>query len=119
MTKEVELPYDMPNGYVDENDVRWRYATCHFCHLNCSLCVGVDLATDKIVEIRGNHRNGVVLCDRMGEKGVNAIKMHYHPKRINHALKRVGKKGEDKWEEIPYEQALDEIAAKLAKLKEK
>lgn len=35
-----------------------------------------------------------------------------------HALKRVGKKGEDKWEEIPYEQALDEIAAKLKELKD-
>ena len=114
---EVELPDNMPNGYVDENNVRWKYATCHYCHMNCSLCVGVDLDTDKIVEIRGNKRNGVVLCDRMGEKGINAIKMHYHPKRINHALKRVGKKGEDKWEEIPYEQALDEIAAKLAELK--
>lgn len=119
MVKEVELPDNMPNGYVDENNVRWKYAVCHYCHLNCSICVGVDLETDKIVEIRGNKRNGVVLCERMGEKGINAIKMHYHPKRINHALKRVGKKGEDKWEEIPYEQALDEIAAKLAELKEK
>jgi anaerobic selenocysteine-containing dehydrogenase len=55
----------------------------------------------------------------MGPKGHKAIQMHYHPKRINHALKRVGERGEDKWEQIPYDQALDEIAAKLAEIKEK
>ncbi|MGV8083490.1 MAG: molybdopterin-dependent oxidoreductase [Coriobacteriia bacterium] len=37
---------------------------------------------------------------------------------MNHAMKRIGKKGEDKWEIISYEQALDEIAEKLQKLKD-
>ena len=31
-------------------------------------------------------------------------------------LKRVGKRGEDKWEEISYEQAMDEIAERLQKV---
>ena len=43
-----------------------------------------------------------MLCNRLGEKGERAIKFHYHPKRINHPMKRVGEKGEDKWEEISW-----------------
>jgi len=42
----------------------------------------------------------------------------YHPDRLNYPMKRVGKRGEGKWERIGWEQALDEIAEKLRKLKE-
>lgn len=106
----------MPNKGIDENGVQWTKSRCFFCHQNCAIFVGVKDGT--IAEIRPNEEQGTVLCERMGKKGERAIKFHYHPKRINHALKRVGKRGEDKWEEIPYEQALDEIAEKLQKLKD-
>lgn len=106
----------MPNKYVDENGVQWTYSRCFSCDMNCAVIVGVK--DGKIIEIRPNEEQGTVLCERMGEKGIKAIKTHYHPKRINHVLKRVGKRGEDKWEEIPYDQALDEVAAKLTQLKE-
>ncbi|MDR0817363.1 MAG: molybdopterin-dependent oxidoreductase [Clostridiales Family XIII bacterium] len=43
----------------------------------------------------------------------------YSDIQIKHPLKRVGERGEGKWEEISWEQALDEIAAKLAELKGK
>jgi len=36
-----------------------------------------------------------------------------------HPMKRVGKKGEGKWEKISWDQALKEIAAKLTEIKEK
>lgn len=105
-----------PNNYIDENGVQWKYTRCFFCHMNCGLDVGVDTKTGRIVTIEGNKKEGTVLCDRMGRHGEKAIQFHYHPKRVNHALKRVGERGEDRWEEIPYERALDEIAAKLKEL---
>lgn len=105
-----------PNNWIDDNGVKWKYTRCFFCHMNCGLEVGVDTETGRIVEIKGNQKEGTVLCDRMGKHGEKAIQFHYHPKRVNHALKRAGEKGEDKWEEIPYEQALDEIADKLKEL---
>ena len=114
----TELPFFMENKYVDENGVKWTKSRCFFCHCNCLMRVGVDQESGRIVEIQGDPTEGTVLCDRMGPNGEKAIQMHYHPKRINHVLKRAGKRGEDKWEEIPYDQALDEIAEKLAKLKE-
>lgn len=107
----------MPNKHIDENGVQWTYSRCFFCHMNCGIIVGVDTRTERIVEIRPNERQRTVLCDRMGEKGQKAIQFHYHPKRINYALKRVGERGEDRWEQISYGQALDEIAEKLAAIK--
>jgi anaerobic selenocysteine-containing dehydrogenase len=43
----------------------------------------------------------------------------YHPQRLNYPLKRVGKRGEGKWQRITWEQALDEVAEKLAGLKDR
>ncbi|PLY01044.1 MAG: dehydrogenase [Desulfuromonas sp.] len=40
-----------------------------------------------------------------------------HPERLNHPLKRVGERGSNRWERISWEQALDEIAAKLLDLR--
>ena len=43
----------------------------------------------------------------------------YHPNRIRYPLKRVGKRGEGKWEKISWKQAFDEIAEKLREIREK
>ena len=54
------------------------------------------------------------LCER-----AKAFIQHlYHEDRLNYPLKRVGERGEGKWERISWEQALDEIAEKLKQLKE-
>jgi len=43
----------------------------------------------------------------------------YHPDRVRFPLKRVGERGENRWERITWEQALNEIADKLRELKSK
>jgi thiosulfate reductase / polysulfide reductase chain A len=40
----------------------------------------------------------------------------YHPDRLNYPLKRVGKRGEGKWEVISWDQAFDEIGGKIKQL---
>jgi anaerobic selenocysteine-containing dehydrogenase len=110
-------PNGQPNGFIDEDGVKWVKSRCFFCSINCAILVGSK--NGKIVKMYPNEDHGTLLCERIGEKGERAIKFHYHPKRINHALKRAGDRGENKWIEIPYEQALDEIAEKLTALKEK
>jgi len=54
------------------------------------------------------------LCAR-GQAGVNQV---YFPDRILHPLKRVGNRGEHKWKRISWDEALDEIAAKLKELRD-
>ncbi len=108
----------IPNNYVDEDGIKWTKSRCFFCHSHCSMLIGSK--DGKIITMKPNESdyfNG--MCERIGETGERAIKHHYHPKRINHVLKRVGERGENKWEKIPYEQALDEVAEKLTQLKEK
>lgn len=109
----------VPNNHVDENGIRWRRTRCHMCHMNCGIFAGVDTATGRLVELRPNDDEGAVLCNRLGERGQRAIKFHYHPKRINHPLKRAGERGEDKWEQISYDQAIKEISEKLQGLIDK
>lgn len=43
-------------------------------------------------------------------KGQSGLQAYYDPYRIRKVLKRVGKRGENKWVGIPFEQAIEEIA---------
>ena len=45
------------------------------------------------------------LCPK-GQAGIQAL---YDPYRIVKVLKRAGKRGENKWKSVPFEQAVDEI----------
>ncbi len=42
----------------------------------------------------------------------------YHQDRLTKPLKRVGERGEGKWEEISWDEALDLIEEKLGKIRE-
>lgn len=104
-----------PNKSLDEDGILWTRGRCFFCHGHCQLYGGsIDgkLVKLKAIDDQAFH------CERFGKDGENFLRFHYHPKRINHALKRVGKKGEDRWQEIDYDQALDEIAAKLIDIRQ-
>ena len=53
------------------------------------------------------------------QKGCLSCRQPYDPKRLLHPLKRVGERGSGEWEEISWDQALDEISTKLMEIKEK
>ena len=50
-------------------------------------------------------------------RGKVAVELLYHPDRINYPLKRIGQKGEGKWQRISWDEALDTIANKLQSIK--
>lgn len=89
---------------------------CGLCPANCGMLV--KLEDGRPVRFHGdpdNPVNGGRLCGKAGA----TLELHEHPDRLNHVLKRVGARGEGKWETIGWEQALDEIAAKLAGIRER
>jgi anaerobic selenocysteine-containing dehydrogenase len=51
-------------------------------------------------------------------KGVAGARLPYHPDRLKYPLKRAGRRGEGKWERVTWEQALDEIADKIKRIRE-
>ncbi len=87
---------------------------CCFCAVNCGMLVHVH--DGKIVNIKPDPDNQLsrgFSCERPRY----AMKWLYHPDQLKHPLKRAGKRGEGKWQQIPWAQAIDEIAEKLNKLK--
>nr|HRJ43359.1 molybdopterin-dependent oxidoreductase [Caldilineaceae bacterium] len=85
---------------------------CFNCESACGLLAYVDKTTFEIRKFEGNPVHP-------GSRGRNCAKgpathnQTYDPERILYPLKRVGKRGEGKWKRISWEEALEEIAAKM------
>jgi thiosulfate reductase/polysulfide reductase chain A len=84
------------------------------CTTNCGLLAKVK--DGKITDLRGDPDSptkGNVCTERLP----HFLKWLYHPDQLMYPLKRKGERGENNWERITWDQALDEIADKLKKLK--
>lgn len=91
-----------------------KRGTCPICGMGCY--VDAKIVDDVPVSIRPDRTAGFPAdCPRAGQ----AIDYFDHADRINFPLKRVGKRGEGKWERITWDQAMDEIAEKLASIRER
>lgn len=51
-------------------------------------------------------------------RGRSRLQWNYHPDRLKYPFKRVGERGEGKWERISWEEALDTIATKLGQIRD-
>ena len=87
---------------------------CFNCESGCGLLAYVDKDTFEVRKFEGNPAHP-------GSRGRNCAKgpathnQIYDPERILYPLKRVGKRGEGKWERISWDQALEEVGAKCEK----
>ncbi len=98
---------------IHADGVEMVKSLCYFCHANCGVLAYVK--DGDVIKIEGDpdYSNQSGLCCR----GTSALLHLNHPARINHALKRVGEKGEGKWEQIDYDQAIQEVADRLNQIK--
>jgi anaerobic selenocysteine-containing dehydrogenase len=83
---------------------------CRGCHGGCGVLVHVRDGT--IVKLEGNPdfpTNHGSICS----KGLAFQQLVYHPDRVKYPLKRVGKKGEGKWQRISWDEAFETIVNKL------
>ncbi len=84
----------------------WHKTGCVLCAQNCGLEVLVE--DDRMVKVKPdkeNPRSRGYAC----RKGLNVLYHQYPKDRLTHPLKRVG----DRFERISWDQAIDEIAAKI------
>lgn len=87
----------------------WKKTTCILCSVNC----GLEVQTEgrRITKVRGDKgspRSQGYAC----RKGLSIAYFQDHAERLTHPLKRVG----DRFEKLSWEQATEEIAAKLKEL---
>ncbi len=86
------------------------------CHGGCG--VKLHIKDGKVVKVEGdeNHPwNQGRLCVR----SLALTQYIYHPDRVTHPLKRVGKRGEGKWERISWDEAYDTIEQKFKDIRDK
>ena len=91
-------------------------STCGVCFTNCGVLL--HIVNGKVTRIEGDP-NSPVNKGRLCAKGLASLEYLYHPDRLKHPLKRVGGKGEGKWQLIAWDEALSAIASELMKAKDK
>jgi anaerobic selenocysteine-containing dehydrogenase len=91
-------------------------STCAMCNRLCGVLV--HLHDGKVIKVEGDPESPVNrghLCI----KGYAAVENLYHPQRLKYPLKRVGARGEGKWQRISWDEALETIASAMNSAKEK
>src|SRR5215510_3289921 len=116
----------VPEDHLVPGIAVWKPSVCPLCPAGCGLTVRVleedtevfrngKLGVTKMglaKKLEGDPQNPInqgKLCTR----GQAAIEITYHPDRIGHPLKRAGARGDGKFEEISWEQAIAELVGVL------
>ena len=89
---------------------------CHQCQAGCGL---LGMVVDgELIGILGNSKypnNKGGLCAR----AIAGVNLAYDPERILFPLKRKKERGDNQWEKISWQEAIQEIASRLAELRSK
>ena len=118
------LPSRRPDGAYELNDAEHIvYSACMNCNTGCG--VKVKVQDGLVAKLDGSpfspwtmvpHLSMTTSVDDAAQvdgglcpKGQAAVQTVYDPYRIRKVLKRAGKRGEQKWVSIPFDQAITEI----------
>jgi anaerobic selenocysteine-containing dehydrogenase len=88
---------------------------CQSCHSECGVLAHVE--NGRVVRLQGDpdHPNNKgFIC----VKGKAEPQRLYHPDRLLYPLKRAGSRGEGKWQQVSWDEALDGIAAGLTAVRD-
>ncbi len=88
--------------------------TCFNCESACGLLAYIDKATGEVQKFEGNPEHPGSR-GRNCAKGPATLNQITDPDRILYPLKRTGKRGEGKWEQVSWNEVLDELAARIRK----
>ena len=113
LEKEELLRAKIP---CEETGITVKTGICGFCGGSC--LVDAYCKDGKVIKVEGNKdmpgSNG-----RICVKGAALKQSLYHPDRLLYPMKRVGERGEGKFERISWDEALTTIAEKMTETKEK
>ncbi len=92
-----------------------RRTYCGLCHPRCGL--RLEIENGRAVKVSGDPEHPITR-GRICGRGKLMLDHVYHTDRINYPLKRKGERGAGQWERLTWDQALDEVAARLHALRE-
>lgn len=108
----------MPNAlvetepaYADEPvETKVVKTSCHGCIQMCPVRAYIENGV--VVKLEGDP-DAPVSRGSLCLKGLNQLHTMYSPRRVLHPLKRAGQRGENKWEVISWDEALDLAAEQI------
>ncbi len=91
---------------------------CHFCGYCCAFLATVE--DGRVVDLKPDparypYNERILAGCRRWRMNLDVLDS---PRRVNHPLRRVGERGSGEWERVSWDEALDDIAARLASLRE-
>ena len=104
-TESVQLLEDADKAFAAQSVERVMHKTA--CH-GCTNCCPVRVYTEdgKVVKIEGDP-DGPLNKGGVCQKCLSQIQTLYSPRHVLHPMKRVGERGQNKWEAISWDEALD------------
>jgi anaerobic selenocysteine-containing dehydrogenase len=89
-------------------------SACRMCHGVCQVMVHME--GDRVVKITGD-KDSLTSKGYICPKGAASPELLYHPDRITNPLRRVGKRGENRWERISWNEALEDMTVRFSSIK--
>ncbi len=89
-------------------------SVCRICHGGCGTIV--TIRNGKVTEIKGDTASPMSQ-GWMCVKGLASPEIANHPDRLEHPLRRKGRRGAGEWERISWEEAIDGIASRLDEIR--
>ncbi|MEE0592118.1 MAG: molybdopterin-dependent oxidoreductase, partial [Eggerthella lenta] len=96
-------------GGADEGLVRMK-TSCHGC---IQMCPAIAYLKDGVVVKLEGDPDAPVSRGSLCIKGLNQLHTMYSPRRVLHPLRRAGERGENKWEVISWDEAVEEAATHI------
>jgi len=88
---------------------------CASCDVHCQVSAEAPIS-GLLKDVKVKAQNPEKFKANICIKGINAPLGLNHEKRILHPLKRVGERGSGQWEQVSWDEALDDIASRLSKI---
>lgn len=100
----------------EDGEVSHVDSICTLCPGGCGITVRkVNDRAIKIEGMKGHPVNDGGIC----VLGLSGLQLLYGPTRVKTPLKRIGARGEGRWEKISWNEAIAEVVKKLGELREK
>ncbi|MCD8213584.1 MAG: molybdopterin-dependent oxidoreductase [Campylobacter sp.] len=104
---------ELKSGHLQTEIIK---TNCAGCTHNCGVLAHVR--NGRVIKIEGNPTHPMSK-GRLCSKGLAGIQALYNPNRNKYPMKRIGARGENKWQRLTWEQAINEVADRLMQTYEK